>query len=167
LFAAAKRNNISLFNEYVEERGNKFDPNVLDALGNTPLHYSAGANHEEITALLLGKNADPNIKNNTSGETPLHRAIWGGHFNIVKLLVEHGADVNIANNNKQKAINLAKSSELKSYIEAAALAREVDDTDVAEDDDEDEGASPAPTRPPRSTTKPGFDADMIADDDDE
>lgn len=49
------------------------------------------------------------------------RAIWGGHFSIVKLLVEGGANVNIANNNKQKAIQLAKSKDMKAYLEAAAM----------------------------------------------
>jgi len=157
LLAAAKRNNVSLLNEYIAEKGNKFDPNVKDSLGNTPLHYSAGANHTETTQILLSKGANPNIQNNTSAETPLHRAIWGNHINMVSLLIEHGGDVNIANKDKQKAANLAKSKEMKALIESAVLASQVADEDIAADDDDEDESRPAG----------GYDHDMVADDDDD
>jgi len=167
LFAAAKRNNISLYNEYVAERGAKFDPNVKDALGNTPLHYSSGSNHEEVTKLLLGKGANANVQNNTSGETPLHRAIWGGHFNMVKLLIEKGADATIANNNNQKPVTLAKSKEMKAYLESAVLARDIDNNDIADDDEEEEEEQQGNNIPSKPTRPPGFDEDMIVDDDED
>ncbi len=33
------RNNVSLLNDYISQKGAKFDPNVVDSLGNSPLHY--------------------------------------------------------------------------------------------------------------------------------
>eukprot|EP01111_Echinosteliopsis_oligospora_P014001 TRINITY_DN517_c0_g1_i1.p1 TRINITY_DN517_c0_g1~~TRINITY_DN517_c0_g1_i1.p1 ORF type:complete len:182 (+),score=79.09 TRINITY_DN517_c0_g1_i1:171-716(+) len=171
LFAAAKRNNISLMKEYIAQKGKNFDPNIIDPLGSTPLHYSAGSNYKEGLEILLSKAANPNIKNATSGETPLHRAIWGGHIDAVRKLIEMGADATIPNANKQTPLQLAKSKEMKSLIESAVAAKRFDDDDVASEDEDDTKPPQPPARPTRKQPAPPkkaeVDRDMIADDDDD
>jgi len=169
LFAAAKRNNISLMNEYITQKGKNFDPNVIDPLGSTPLHYSAGSNYKEGLEILLAKGANCNIKNATSGETPLHRAIWGGHVEAVRKLIEMGADATIPNANKQTPLQLAKSKEMKSLIESAVAARKYDEEDIASDEEDDTKPPQPPARPSRPipNKKAEVDKDMIADDDDD
>lgn len=72
------------------------DLSVVDAEGNTPLHYSARANYE-ISRLLLAHGADPNAKNKT-GNTPLHKVELSQHTyeaNNAVLLLKNGADINV------------------------------------------------------------------------
>eukprot|EP01132_Coremiostelium_polycephalum_P001011 gene1011-1281_t len=165
LFAAAKKNHISLFKEYYDQRckKNEFNPDLKDALGNTALHYSSTFNHYDISKMLLDLKADPNKQNN-NGETPLHIAAWKNHLEIVKLLIEYKGDVSIANNNKQKVVNMAKTVDMKQLIESARLAQQFDQSDYAVDDEDDdeEGGQQKPYKP-----TPHDNSDMIADSDDE
>jgi hypothetical protein len=65
--------------------------------GRTLLHYAAGAGRLEVVAALLGRGADPDVKDAT-GHTPLYRAAnecaSEAGPEIVKALVRAGADVN-------------------------------------------------------------------------
>ena len=47
------------------------DPNIRDAMKNTPLHYAVKGFHVQVLQCLISFNADPNIENN-NGYTPLH-----------------------------------------------------------------------------------------------
>ncbi|EGC37581.1 hypothetical protein DICPUDRAFT_91602 [Dictyostelium purpureum] len=139
LFTAAKKNYESMFEEFYEERKkrNLFDANILDAQGNTPLHYSATFGHVEISNRLLDLGANPNIQNK-AGETPLHKAVWYDRVPLFELLIERGANPTIANNQKQTVTHLAKSSAMKDLIKQATLAATINKEDFADDDDDDE-----------------------------
>ncbi|EFA78350.1 hypothetical protein PPL_09001 [Heterostelium album PN500] len=164
IFAAAKKNHISMLEEFYEQRkrANNFNPNLTDALGNTPLHYSATFNHYETSQRLLILGANPNFQNR-AGETPLHRAVWYNHVNIATLLIENGGDVSITNNMKQNALGLAKSLDMKALIQSAQLAQKFSPDEFADDDeDEEEGTEKKPV-----TSNSSFHSDMIANDSDD
>ena len=55
----------------------------------SPLHAAAGENHKEITALLIIKGADVNLKND-DGETPLDWAEEERNADLANLLRKHG-----------------------------------------------------------------------------
>lgn len=77
------------------ERGT--DPNVRDQeRGETVLHWAAYEGNVEVTALLLGNGADPDVVNRQR-KRPLHAAIEGpssqsDRETIIRLLLEAGAD---------------------------------------------------------------------------
>jgi serine/threonine protein kinase/ankyrin repeat protein len=70
--------------------------------GLTPLQLAMGSwtamiNYDqlEILRLLLEKNADVNVKNETDGRTPLHIAVSLEIIDAVRMLLQHGAKRNI------------------------------------------------------------------------
>ena len=65
--------------------------------GESCLHVSGIYGQEEITALLLSKGADPNIRSSFHQGLRMHPLSWNlfhGHVGNAKLLLEGGADVN-------------------------------------------------------------------------
>ncbi len=75
--------------------------NVTDKNGDTPLHFAAFYNANNVfTCILLDYGAVITAKNN-AGNTPLHEAVRSGHLGIVKLLLHRGADVGALNNKQQ------------------------------------------------------------------
>ncbi|EGG24722.1 hypothetical protein DFA_02966 [Cavenderia fasciculata] len=183
IFAAAKKNHISMLQEFHEQRvkKNAFNASLTDALGNTPLHYSATFGHYDISKYLLELGANPNIQNK-AGETALHKAVWYNQIEIATLLIEKGADPNITNNAKQKVIGLTKSTDMHALLNQAVLAHAFSKSDYAdedEDDNDEEAAGsgsgsdqggvkkPKPAAPPRKSNNSNFHSDMIANDSDD
>lgn len=74
----------------------KFDPNDVDAFGNTPLHYAAGKAPIEVLQALLDAGAKCN-NFNLKSETPLHYAFINKDSQAVGLLLKNGADINKKN----------------------------------------------------------------------
>ncbi len=70
--------------------------NLVDYLGNTPLHYTARQGSVANTQLLLEKGANPNAQNNL-GYTPIFEAALNGHANIIQLLIAAGASHYLSN----------------------------------------------------------------------
>lgn len=68
--------------------------NLKDSEGRTALHWAVDRGHNNITSLLLNKNADVNAKDD-EGQTPLHYAAVCDRADIAELLVRHGADIEI------------------------------------------------------------------------
>ena len=71
--------------------------NALAANGSTPLHWAAGAGHEDAVRGLLGAGADAcavtyvwrrQLFGKGSGQTPLHWAAESGHTHVIRLLLE-------------------------------------------------------------------------------
>eukprot|EP01133_Synstelium_polycarpum_P007388 gene7388-8623_t len=166
IFAAAKKNHISMLEEFYQQRLKKgtFNPNISDALGNTPLHYSATFKHIGISKRLLELGAKPNIQNK-AGETPTHRAVWYNCIEMVELLIENGGDVSITNNMKQNALSLAKSSDMKALIQSALLAQKFSSAPV--DDTPATDGKQRPAVAPRVADNSSFHNDMIADSDED
>jgi hypothetical protein len=71
------------------------DVNEESSLG-AALHVASSDGHAEVVYLLLQRNADVDIRDNTDGLkwTPLHFASRDGHAKVVALLLDHGADIN-------------------------------------------------------------------------
>lgn len=82
---------------------------------NTPLHFACMKGHTKIAALLLARNADPNIQSK-SGWTPLHWACMNGHSEITTLLLANGANPTIQNNFGNTALHGACSWDYKEVV---------------------------------------------------
>jgi ankyrin repeat protein len=68
------------------------DPGVVDANGNSLMHYAAAAGSEDCVSLLIPHNL-VNVAN-TSGMTPLFCAAANGWHSLVHMLLEEGSRVN-------------------------------------------------------------------------
>ena len=69
------------------------DVNVMDAIGQTPLHGAATGGHKEVAELLITKGADVNAKvvsGAKQGLTPLDAANETNHPETAALLHKHG-----------------------------------------------------------------------------
>jgi len=126
LLAACKRGNINLLKQLMEENKDKMDPNSVDGLGNSALHYAAMGNHIEIAELLLTKysNTNTNIQN-FAGDTPVHKAVEKDHLDFLKLLVQYGANSAIANKKGRNPATFARSNEARQLLYSAQVAHKV------------------------------------------
>jgi pectate lyase len=66
--------------------------NKADTSGQTPLHYAAAGNHEDIAELLVSHGADVNAVAGT-WRTPLGVAARTGSVDMAEFLIAHGANV--------------------------------------------------------------------------
>jgi ankyrin repeat protein len=85
------------------------DVNAAQADGSTALHWAVHNVDEELTELLLSREADPAVKNRY-GATPLAEAVRIANKNLVLMLLEAGADPEATNEDGQTALMLAAST---------------------------------------------------------
>ncbi|CAG8496167.1 5447_t:CDS:2 [Ambispora gerdemannii] len=147
LIVAAKQDSEDIL-EDIFSQPETYDINHVDSVGNTALHYAAQFGSLTAAELLLKQ---PNIKldiaNKLEGDTPLHKAVQYEDANvsleIVKLLIEAGADTTKRNKNRQKPEDLVKpdSQQLKTLLQKASMALQVDARDIAAEDSDDDGES--------------------------
>ncbi len=90
--------------------------NVLDNLGNTPLHLAVQWHNIPVVKFLLVHGAHVNLQNN-EGKTPLHMAF--GHFlchgksiELISLLLLYGANVNITDTSGNTLLTSAAQYEI-------------------------------------------------------
>jgi hypothetical protein len=96
-------------------------PNVVDAVGNTPLHYAAAAGNLEMMRLLIQHGANVQAVSE-AGETALHSAIANGQSEGVKLLLKAGArpfDISTRSSHHQFAQILNRNTSQKLYLVVA------------------------------------------------
>merc|ERR1711904_95576 len=87
-------------------------PNVYDANGGTPLHFTAYYNYPGIAKLLLRHKADVNAHETcTTDATPLHAAAVNGHDGMVSLLLAAKANPDAFNAMGKTALDVAKASQ--------------------------------------------------------
>ena len=67
----------------------KVDINARDGSNLTPLHFSCIHGNEEVSRLLLERNADVQAKS-TELMTPLHFAVANGNPGTIKLILQKG-----------------------------------------------------------------------------
>lgn len=88
LFSACKYGRLIDIQDLLKDKNTKW--NIVDELGNTPLHYAAssqffkknhklipilGAGHNQIVkAMIMSNKVNPNIQNG-HGDTPLHKVL--------------------------------------------------------------------------------------------
>lgn len=115
LFDAAKQGNLEKVQRAVEERG--YDVNVKEAKGARAalLHAASRCPDPRVTAWLLSKGADPDIRN-AAGCTPLQTLLLRPtpSLAVVKALVAAGASVHLENHKKLSAWLIAAQ---KGHIE--------------------------------------------------
>mmetsp|Transcript_15644 Transcript_15644/g.17389 ORF Transcript_15644/g.17389 Transcript_15644/m.17389 type:complete len:153 (+) Transcript_15644:41-499(+) len=122
----------------------KVDPNIVDALGSTGLHYAAGGGHPKCTKHILGM---PNVNVNAinkAGDTPLHKAVAKTHkgtLECVELLIAAGANTALTNKAGQLAKDIAKGDDVKASLVPVGIVEGYDPDDEpdpnASDDDSD------------------------------
>ena len=87
------------------------DSQLLDWLGNSPLHYAAVVgNMGAVQTLLFGPSSQalaPLMLANKEGRTPLLLAAMHGHTAVVRLLLELGAPPSPADHLKRQALHYA------------------------------------------------------------
>ena len=68
---------------------NRWDVNLRDSLGMTPLIWAAMYGHEEVVGLLLQKkHIQPDLRDQVCGRTALSWAAGNGHEGVVRLFLE-------------------------------------------------------------------------------
>ncbi|CAG0895051.1 unnamed protein product [Cyprideis torosa] len=88
------------------------DPNIIDSLGRSSLHWTASA---ETAELLIMKGAAVNPKDKF-GETPLFVATQNDHHSIIEVLLAHGADPNITDSSETSPLHIVKSAEIAQLL---------------------------------------------------
>ena len=88
LHAAVIQGFVSVTKKLIEEQN--YDPDCLDSIQRTPLHYAAMGGRLVIIKYLVLSNADP-LSEDVFHNLPLHYAAALGHLDIVKFLVNIGS----------------------------------------------------------------------------
>lgn len=70
---------------------------------------AAGANLEQLEALLEKEGADINIKSHPCGLTALMIGARAGHIEVVEILIDAGADIDLQNQRGRTALMFASS----------------------------------------------------------
>ncbi|CAE6451619.1 unnamed protein product [Rhizoctonia solani] len=157
ILSAAKSDNVSLFDEVVEEvaKGKPFDINHQDGLGNTALHYAA--RHASISVLeKILEYEDPqhegeggcdvDLQNRLDKYTPLHFAVRiqdaDERLAVVESLLDAGADDTIKDKYGQRAVDAvpADDEDVRRLFRKAEADRKVDKGDIADDSDGEPGS---------------------------
>jgi len=106
--------------EYLIKAGAEINSPAKNSLGVTPLQSAVAGCHFEITNLLLGAGADPNVREG-SGHTPLHVAAQCGDVRIARILIFGGANLEAASEDGAQPLDIALAS---GHNEVAALIKE-------------------------------------------
>ncbi|MBL7057783.1 ankyrin repeat domain-containing protein [Patescibacteria group bacterium] len=86
------------------------NPNIMNDIGYSPLHYAVGSDDKEIAALLLGlPTIDVNFSSSkaSGSQTAMHIAVMQKNDVMIGLLRERGARIDIPNGNGRLAKDLA------------------------------------------------------------
>lgn len=102
IFLCAKIGDTQSLLEVIDE----INPNLVDDVNESLLHYTVKFNSLEFARLLLMHQANPNIKNN-SGDTPLMLACKMGKDSFIKLFIRFGANLEEKNNFGETALHMA------------------------------------------------------------
>ena len=113
VFEATKSGNIELLKELLRR---KYNVNIQDEKGYTPLLYASSRGYTKIVRLLLKGGANPNYRMGKFGTTALTLASAKGYIHIVRLLMDAGADPYIRTNKGSTALALASERGRKDIV---------------------------------------------------
>lgn len=85
---------------------NNADANVINLLGETPLHVAAGVGKPDIVLSLLARGARVDVQTRT-GSTPVHAAVSSGNADVVRALLDNIANVNVADQDGTTPLHIA------------------------------------------------------------
>jgi ankyrin repeat protein len=145
VFAACKYGRMEDIEDLLKDANAKW--NIKDELGNSPLHYAAGAGHHEIVSKLVASGKVEVNAQNGRGDTALHKTAVkhsDGHIQVAAILVEEGKiDISLKNVEGKTAADLALSADMKAicepYVAIPGYDPEADaDAEAAEEDSEDD-----------------------------
>lgn len=116
---------VQLLFEYIDR------VNMVDALGNTILHYAARTGSVETVSVVLNKLYDESLIDaaDNKGMTPLLLAASLGHAEVCEFLIRRGADLTATDESRRSALHHAAIKNLDTIVNpliaaGAALNRE-------------------------------------------
>lgn len=92
---------------------NQQEPDEVDSLGRSALHWAALSGSDEIVAILLRNGASIDLPDKLERLTPLHYAAFYGHIKITRLLVTAGASLTVQDARKMNPLQVAEMASLK------------------------------------------------------
>jgi len=115
LKTAAEEGNLQEVKRFIETENVPVDQS--DDVGDTALHAATAKGRLDVVKYLLGKGADPNVRNKT-GSTPLHKVVLCRHdqMEILKALLKNKADPTIRNGAGLLPEQLSNSSYIKELL---------------------------------------------------
>ena len=84
--------------------------------GFTPMMAAASYGKQDIVRVLLGKGANPNVKDR-DGQTALMKAVAANQALTVRVLIQSGADIQIKDNKGRTAISIAQEKKDPKVVE--------------------------------------------------
>jgi len=110
------------------------NPNHVDRMGWTPLHYAAAGGHSLVVSFLIGKcKKDVLFDRDTSGCSPLWLAASSGDPETVRLLLLQGADPDEVNGESVSVFEAAREVEVEDDEGEAKIDAIVEMLSVASD----------------------------------
>ncbi|CAL1268358.1 unnamed protein product [Larinioides sclopetarius] len=104
-FHVACKNNSKEMAEFLYNSG-KFDINLQDDGGWTPLVWACEHNYGDLVKWLLKHGADPNVRDNEQN-TALHWAACSGNAEILEMLLDNGCNHSFVNQRGDSALHIA------------------------------------------------------------
>ncbi len=96
--------------------------------GDTPLYIASKQGYTKIVEQLIAAGADVNKTNTSNGNTPLFISSKQGFMDIVKRILAAGGDKTITNMYGQTPIDVAKTQEIRAFIELGQEQKEHENT---------------------------------------
>lgn len=100
------------------------DSQTHDEYGFTALTQASKFGHNCVVQLLLEVNAQVNKPRRRHTKTALHLATKKNHVTVVNTLLHHGADKNLLDSTSKKAIDYAKTDDMKKIFTDDEIKRE-------------------------------------------
>ncbi|GIY06390.1 hypothetical protein CDAR_505911 [Caerostris darwini] len=104
-FHVACKNNYKEIAELLYKTG-KFDVNIQDDGGWTPLVWACEKNCVDVVQWLVNLGADPNVRDNEEN-TALHWAACSGSCKILEIILNNGCYINFVNQRGDSALHIA------------------------------------------------------------
>lgn len=110
---AIKHKNVDCVRVLIESGA---DVNLINGIGETPLHYAADTGDNDIIKLLLEHGANINYQSVNLKHTALHVATFRRYNEWVELLIDQNADIGLLDSAHKSAEDIAMEKGYKDLI---------------------------------------------------